>query len=98
VHESPAERRRGGYTGGTLAKYLQEKGIQHEITTPDTPQHNGVAERMDCTLLDKVRAMLANADLPESYWYDALEYAALLHNVAPTRALGDITHLPRKIR
>jgi hypothetical protein len=81
----------GEYTGGTLVKYLQEKGIQHEITTPDTPQHNGVAERMNRTLLDKVRAMLIDADLPESYWYDALEYAALLHNVAPTRALGDIT-------
>jgi len=81
----------GEYIGGSLVKYLQEKGTQHEITTPDTPQHNGVAERMNRTLLDKVRAMLIDADLPESYWYDALEYAALLHNVAPTRALGDIT-------
>jgi hypothetical protein len=56
----------GEYTGGELGKYLEEKGIQHEITTPDTPQHNGVAERMNRTLLDKVRAMLLNAGLPES--------------------------------
>ena len=81
----------GKYTGGELAKYLEGKGIQHEITTPDTPQHNGVAEQMNRTLLDKVRAMLLDADLPESYWYDALEYATLLHNVVPTRPLGDIT-------
>ena len=26
-----------------------------------------------------------------SYWYDALEYVAHLHNVVPTRALGDVT-------
>jgi hypothetical protein len=35
--------------------------------------------------------MLIDAKLPESYWYNALEYTALLHNVIPTRALGDIT-------
>jgi transposase InsO family protein len=57
----------GEYTGAALAQYLADKGINHEITTPDTPQHNGVAERMNRTLLDKVRAMLLDADLPESY-------------------------------
>ena len=40
------------------------------------------------TLLDKVRAMLLDARLPESYCYDALEYAALLNDVVPTHALG----------
>jgi transposase InsO family protein len=49
-------------------RYSKEKGIKHEITMPDTPQQNGVAERMNRTLLDKVRAMLVDADLPESYW------------------------------
>jgi transposase InsO family protein len=81
----------GEYTSNRLAKYLEDKGIKHELTTPDTPQHNGVAERMNRTLLDKVRAMLADADLPESYWYAALEYASHLHNVVPTRALDDLT-------
>src|ERR1700691_1587152 len=71
--------------------FLKEKGVKHEMTTPDTPQHNGVAERMNRTLLDRVRSMLFDADLPESYWYDALEYAALIHNVTPTRALDDQT-------
>ena len=71
--------------------YLREKGIKHEITTPDTPQHNGVAERMNRTLLDKVRAMLIDADLPETYWYDALCYAVHIHNVTPTHALENET-------
>jgi hypothetical protein len=35
--------------------------------------------------------MLLDASLPEAYWYDALEYATLIHNVTPTRALGDLT-------
>jgi hypothetical protein len=41
-------------------------------------------------LLDKVRAMLIDADLPQSYWYDALRYAAHIHNVTPTCALVDV--------
>lgn len=81
----------GEYTGGTMTKYLEEKGIKHEVTTPDTPQHNGVAERMNRTLLDKVRAMLLDADLPESYWYDALVYATFLHNISPTHSLDCMT-------
>src|SRR6266702_4795510 len=81
----------GEYIAGAVQVYVKEKGIQHEMTTPDTPQHNGVAERMNRTLLDKVWSMLRDASLPKSYWYDALEYAALLHNVTPTRALNGVT-------
>jgi transposase InsO family protein len=57
----------GEYIGKDLAKYLEEKGIWQELTTLDTPQHSGVAERMNRTLLDKVRTMLLDAGLPESY-------------------------------
>jgi transposase InsO family protein len=81
----------GEYIGGPVQKFLEEKGIRHEITTPDTPQHNGVAERMNRTLVERVRTMLLDADLPESYWWEALQYAALLHNVSPTRSLDDHT-------
>ena len=81
----------GEYIGNVLTDYLKEKGIKQELTTPDTLQHNSVAEQMNRTLLDKVRAMLTDADLPEVYWFEALVYAAHLHNVSPTRALDDAT-------
>jgi transposase InsO family protein len=81
----------GEYIAGALQQYLRDKGIKHEMTTPDTPQHNGVAERMNRTLLDKVRAMLTDATLPETYWYDAIRYAAHIHNVTPTQALDGMT-------
>ena len=35
--------------------------------------------------------MLLDANLPESYRHNTLEYTAHLHNVIPTQALGDIT-------
>ena len=46
---------------------------------------------MNRMLLDKVRSMLTNANLPNSYWYDTLEYAALLHNVSHTCVLNNLT-------
>ena len=34
---------------------------------PSTPQHNGVAEWMDQTIMEKVRCMLKLAKLPKSF-------------------------------
>jgi hypothetical protein len=80
----------GKYTGNEVKQFLQDRGISHEITTLDTPQHNGMAKWMNWTLLIKVRALLTDMGLPESYWYDALSYAAYIHNVSPTCALNNI--------
>ena len=81
----------GKYIAGTVQQYLKDKGIRHEMITPDMLQHNGVAEHMNRTLLDKVWAMLTNALLPEAYWYDTLWYTAHIHNITPTWALDSIT-------
>jgi hypothetical protein len=40
--------------------------------------------------------MLIDADLPESYWDDALAYATLLYNVLPTSAHEDSESLEQK--
>jgi len=77
----------GEYTAGHVRDFLEECGISHEMTTADTPQHNGVAEQLNRTLLNRVRAMLSNVKLPDSYWLEALNYAILLHNVSPTATL-----------
>ena len=43
---------------------------------PGTPQHNGVTERHNRTLLDIVHSMMSLTDLPLSFWGYALETAA----------------------
>jgi hypothetical protein len=78
----------GEYMAKHVQQFLTDRGIKHEITMVDMPQHNGIAECLNCTLLDKTRAMLSNADLPKSYWLEALNYAVLLHNVSPSKSLG----------
>ena len=56
-----------------------------------TPQQNGVAERMNRTLLEKVRCMLSNAGLDKKFWAEAVSYASHLVNQLPSAAIGGKT-------
>lgn len=55
------------YTSGVMAKFCAERGIVQKFTSPYTPQLNGVAERMNRTLVECARCMLKHAGLPKSY-------------------------------
>ena len=48
----------------------------------------GVAERMNRTLLEKVRCMLSNASLSKKFWAEALAYACYLVNRLSSSAIG----------
>ena len=54
---------------------------------PYSPQQNGVAERMNRTLMESARAMIAHAGLPNSYWGEAVATAAYVRNRMPTTAI-----------
>ncbi|KAK4392785.1 Retrovirus-related Pol polyprotein from transposon TNT 1-94, partial [Sesamum angolense] len=53
-------------------------------TTPYTPQQNGVAERMNRTLLNKVRCLLISSGLSKTFWGEALSTAVYLINRSPS--------------
>ncbi|KAG3044231.1 hypothetical protein PI125_g27222 [Phytophthora idaei] len=57
----------GGYTSGEMAKFCKRHGIHQKFTPPYTPKSNGVAERMNRTLVECARCMLEHAGLPKSY-------------------------------
>ena len=42
-----------------------------ELTTPSNPQQNGVAERNNRTIMEAVREMLNDQDLPLHLWAEA---------------------------
>ena len=42
------------YTSAEFNTYLRKEGVRHELTVPNTPQQNGVAERMNKTLVETV--------------------------------------------
>ncbi|GJX82105.1 retrotransposon protein, putative, ty1-copia subclass [Tanacetum coccineum] len=56
-----------------------------KLTPPYTPQHNGVSERRNRTLLDMVRSMMNLTTLPLSFWDYALESATRILNMVPTK-------------
>ncbi|GJZ25545.1 retrotransposon protein, putative, ty1-copia subclass [Tanacetum coccineum] len=53
--------------------------LKHKLTPPYTPQHNGVSERRNRTLLDMVRSMMNLTTLPLSFWDYALESATRIY-------------------
>jgi len=67
--------------------FCAELGIQRHRTVRLTPQHNGVAERMNRTLLDKARCMLFSSGLSKAFWGEGIVTAAYLVNRCPSSAL-----------
>ena len=59
---------------------LQAKGIIRQFSVPHTPQQNGVAERMNRTLLEKTRAMQSTVGLTKSFWAEAVKAACYVIN------------------
>ncbi|RDX83248.1 hypothetical protein CR513_35855, partial [Mucuna pruriens] len=51
----------GGEYCGPFDVYCKQQGIRHEKTPPKTPQLNGLAERINMTLIDRIRCMLFEA-------------------------------------
>ena len=45
---------------------------------PKLPEQNGVAERLDRTLMESVRSMLIGCQLPQRFWAEALATAVYL--------------------
>ena len=77
----------GEYRSREFAEYLQRHQIAHEVTVPDSPEMNGVAERMNKTILEKAKCMCAHADLPKSLWAEAASTACYLYNRLPNAPL-----------
>ena len=81
----------GEYTSKEFKQYLKKQGTQHELNVPKTPQQNGVAEHMNRTIVEVIRSMLADSELPKRFWAKALSTATCLRSGSPTNAVQDRT-------
>ena len=73
---------------GPFEDYCKTHGIKHEKVPPKTPQMNGLAERMNRTIAEKVRSILSHAKLPKSFWGEVVKIAIDLINLSPSRPLN----------
>jgi transposase InsO family protein len=67
----------------TFHGYCAQNGIHTEMSAAYTPQQNGVAERANRTIKEKVRTLLLGVNADNSLWNEAAQTAAYLHNVTP---------------
>ena len=75
--------RGGEFCNAELDGFLAEKGIVHQRAAPYSPQSNGAAERLNRTLLEKVRAFLLHSGAPQYLWAEALQTANTVRNLSP---------------
>jgi transposase InsO family protein len=68
------------YCAGYFQEELNRLGIRCERTNIYSPQMNGVAERLNRTLLDAVRTTLLTTKLSSSWWAELLTAAAYVKN------------------
>lgn len=91
IHRSD---RGGEFTGDAYARELDHRGIRQELTIRETPQQNGIAERINRTLAEKARALLLTSNLPIKLWDEIWRTAVYLYNRSPHRSIGgQVPHL-----
>jgi hypothetical protein len=80
--------RGGEFVNWQVEEWLHSKGILHDKTVPYSPQQNGAAERLNRTLMERVRAMLSDAGLPPEFWGEAMYTASYLRNRSPAAGIS----------
>ncbi|GAU22332.1 hypothetical protein TSUD_106600 [Trifolium subterraneum] len=79
----------GEYTSKEFENYCKDQGIIHEVTAPYTPQHNGLAERRNRSILDMARSMVKQKGLPHRFWGEGVSTDVYILNRSPTKKLID---------
>lgn len=75
------------YLEHDFTEFCKYQGIARHKTVRYTPQQNGVAERMNRTILERVRCMLNHANLGKHFWGEAMSTAVYLIYRSPSTDL-----------
>jgi transposase InsO family protein len=78
----------GEYTSKEFINFCKDVRIKRELTTPYNPQQNGVAKRKNKTIMEAVRTMIHDQDLPMHLWAEAVRTTVYVHNILSHSALG----------
>jgi hypothetical protein len=76
------------YTLKEFVSFCRDVGIKRELTTPYNPQQNGVVERKNRTIMEAVKTMIHDQDLPMCLWEKAAMATIYVQNRLPHSALG----------
>ena len=76
----------GEYVNRRFNGFCTSQGIIYQTTVPYTPQQNGLAERMNRTLVEMARSMLYYQHFHKLWWAEAVMTAAYILNRIPNSA------------
>lgn len=79
------------YCSRRFNAFIKANGIQHQLTNAYTPEQNGVAERMNRTIIERAKCTIFDADLNDNYWAEACNMAVYVINRSVCAALPDKT-------
>uniref|UniRef100_A0A2N9FP23 Integrase catalytic domain-containing protein n=1 Tax=Fagus sylvatica TaxID=28930 RepID=A0A2N9FP23_FAGSY len=83
--------RGGEFTSHEFKVFCKANGISRQLTVAYTPQQNGVAERKNRTIMNMVRSMLSEKQIPKNFWPEAVNWTAHVLNRSPTLVVKDMT-------
>jgi hypothetical protein len=81
----------GEFTLEEFKEYCKEVGIKRELSTPYNPQQNGVAKRKNRMIMEAVKAIIHDQDLPMHLWEEAAKIAVYVQNRSPHNVLENKT-------
>ena len=71
---------------GQFELYCKTQGIKLEYIVPKTPELNTLAERMNQTIMERIRCILSHAKFLKSYWVEAMWTVIYRINRSPSVA------------
>lgn len=77
----------GEYLSDEFQNVCDTHSIKRELIVLRNPTQNGVTERMNCTIQEKIQSMLSHAHLLDGFWAEALMIAVHLINRSPNHAI-----------
>ncbi|KAH9705357.1 Integrase catalytic domain-containing protein [Citrus sinensis] len=72
--------RGGEFENHAFENFCNNLGIEHQFSSPRTPQQNGVVERKNRSIQEMARAMLNENSLPKYLWAEAVNTACYVLN------------------
>lgn len=71
-----------------LASFCKKKGIIYNFSPPYTKEPNGAAERINRTILNKIRTIIFTSNIPRFLWPEAANAIEYIYNRTPHSSIG----------
>ena len=70
----------GEFENHAFENFCNDFGIEHQFSSPRTPQQNGVVERKNRSIQEMARTMLNENSLPKYFWAEAVNTTSYVLN------------------